>query len=247
VMQAAFGRLGQGLWMRPYVVIPARVGANKHEGGMIECMVGTRSMDEVGKAGFPSLFHLFRSRFGRTDSPAHARARENFRRSLAAYAVFTYVMWVKDRHNGNIMVDDDGHLIHIDFGFLLGISPGGNLGFETAAFKLTREMVNILGGQPHSPAFLEFAELASRAFLQARDTRHVTEALVASVADSGLPCFHFADTLQNLRARHVPALDPLRAAHFFRSRIEDARTTPTTTLYDGVQKLQNGIFSEAWQ
>ena len=31
---------------------------------------------------------------------------------------------MKDRYNGSIMILPAGHIVHIDFGFLLGIQPG---------------------------------------------------------------------------------------------------------------------------
>lgn len=49
---------------------------------------------------------------------------------------------VKDRHNGNLLLDEDGHIIHIDFGFMLSNSPGG-VNFESAPFKLTRELLEV--------------------------------------------------------------------------------------------------------
>jgi phosphatidylinositol 4-kinase A len=79
-------------------------------------------------------------------------------------------MQAKDRHNGNIMLDDQGHIVHIDFGFILEISPGGNMGFESAAFKLSHEMTQVLdpGGRRTSPQLTLFMELVIRAYLAVR-------------------------------------------------------------------------------
>jgi Phosphatidylinositol 3- and 4-kinase len=49
---------------------------------------------------------------------------------------------IKDRHNGNLLIDEEGHIIHIDFGFMLSNSPGG-VNFESAPFKLTRELLEV--------------------------------------------------------------------------------------------------------
>lgn len=46
------------------------------------------------------------------------------------------------RHNGNILLDGEGHIIHIDFGFILSCSPR-NLGFESSPFKLTHEFAEV--------------------------------------------------------------------------------------------------------
>ncbi len=88
------------------------------------------------------------------------------------YAIASYLLQSKDRHNGNILIDTQGRLVHIDFGFILEISPGANMRFESAAFKLSHEMTQLLdpSGQRDSSQFHLFEELCVRGFLAVRIT-----------------------------------------------------------------------------
>src|SRR5271156_3058773 len=93
-----------------------------------------------------------------------------------------------DRHNGNILLDNEGHIIHIDFGFLLSNSPG-RFGFEAAPFKLTQEYVDIMGGL-ESEFFEQFRTLLKHAFKVLRKQAESIIILVEMMAkDSNLPCF----------------------------------------------------------
>ncbi len=49
---------------------------------------------------------------------------KNFISTLAGYSLITYLLQVKDRHNGNIMIKQDGCIFHIDYGFFMSNTPG---------------------------------------------------------------------------------------------------------------------------
>ena len=124
-------------------------------------------------------------------------------RSMAGYSLLCYILQIKDRHNGNILLDSKGHMIHVDFGFMFSNSPGKNMNFESMAFKLTQEYVDILGGH-RSKFFNQFKSLMIKGFLALRE--HAEEIIsfveMSMVSGIDLPCFRGQDrVLSELRDR----------------------------------------------
>jgi phosphatidylinositol 4-kinase len=81
--------------------------------GVIDVVPNATSRDEMGRAKVNDLLDFFVAKYGGQDTIPFQRARLNFIQSMAAYSVACYILQIKDRHNGNIMIDGDGHIIHI--------------------------------------------------------------------------------------------------------------------------------------
>lgn len=154
------------IWMSeqvPLKVFPYKILCLSNDAGLIEPILNTISLHQIKKQNKNSLSAYFEEEF-KEDSLAEAQT--NFIESCAAYSLVCYLIQVKDRHNGNILLDNRGNLIHIDFGFILSASPK-NLGFESSPFKLTSEMVDVMGGL-NSDGFKYFKLLILRGLIASR-------------------------------------------------------------------------------
>ena len=161
---------------------------------------------------------------------------------MAGYSMLSYILNLKDRHNGNILLDNQGHIIHIDFGFFLTNSPGGNLNFETAPFKLTKEMIDVMGGYDDE-MFLYFRILLYQSLFALRN--HFSELLIIlEVMKPGnyLPCFGDPEkALSEFQKRLLLDLTEDQCMKRIDELIESSSENWKTTQYDIFQRTSNSI------
>lgn len=229
-----FNNVGLDVYVYPYRVTATAPGC-----GVIDVLPHSISRDMLGREAVNGLYDYFVSKYGSENSIKFQEARNNFVRSMAAYSVISYLLQFKDRHNGNIMIDDAGHILHIDFGFCFDIAPGG-VKFERAPFKLTSEMVAVMGGSTTSQSYKWFEELCIKAFLASRQHTKKLCDIVSLMLGSGLPCFK-PDTTVRLRERFVLEKSEREAGEFMRDLIKKSHGHYSTKVYDGFQLITNGI------
>ena len=103
-----FTRIGLVLYLYPYRVTATAPGC-----GVIDVVPNATSRDEMGRAKINDLVSYFIDKYGGVDTVPFQKARMSFIQSMAAYSVACYILQIKDRHNGNIMIDGEGHIVHI--------------------------------------------------------------------------------------------------------------------------------------
>lgn len=228
---------GVDLSVQPYKIV-----CLSNDSGLIEPILNTVSLHQIKKNSNKSLRDYFVDEYGGVDTDEFKRAQRNFMQSCAAYCLISYLLQVKDRHNGNILLHADGHLIHIDFGFILSISPK-NLGFEQSPFKLTPEFVDVMGG-PSSELWPEFKHLLLEGLKAAR--KHMDRIInIVEImrSSSQLPCFRngCSGTVRNLRNRFHMNLTEQELERKVEQLVQDSLNSFSTKLYDSYQYFTNGI------
>ncbi|XP_068652353.1 phosphatidylinositol 4-kinase beta 1-like isoform X2 [Aristolochia californica] len=235
-----FQEAGLPLWLRPYEVL-----VTSSYTALIETIPDTASLHAI-KSRFPNISSLrdfFVAKYVE-NSPTFKLVQRNFVESMAGYSIVCYLLQIKDRHNGNLLMDEEGHIIHIDFGFMLSNSPGG-VNFESAPFKLTRELLEVMDSDAEgvpSEFFDYFKVLCIQGFLTCRKHAERIILLVEMLQDSGFPCFKGGPrTIQNLRKRFHLSLTEEQCVSLVLSLISSSLDAWRTRQYDYYQRVLNGI------
>jgi phosphatidylinositol 4-kinase len=261
--QRVFKRRGLGdkLWLRPYIIV-----ATTYDGGCLELMpdaISVHALKAYYGDRWVSLKHYFEQTFtenGKSPLPLH-EALVNFVSSLAAYSIVCYVLAIRDRHNGNIMLSNEGHIIHIDYGFMLCGAPGGKMlqrlgGFEpSGGFKLPTEFVEVMGEEMFHQFRKSFVEGMMAVRDEAGELLAMLQLSMLGSENHSQPCFNHPKgypeaVIEDVRARlkltgeGTDGDSPLPEddfRHFCEDMIDYSHGNWRSAAYDYVQYVQNGI------
>lgn len=231
--------------MKPYEILATDDGC-----GIMVCLKDAMSIDQIKKklpAGMSTLKDYFLYNFGGQRNQLYKDARKNFCRSLAGYSLVCYILQIKDRHNGNIMLDNEGRIIHIDFGFLLSIAPGKGFKFEKAPFKFTTEYLDVLGGL-QSKMFKQFKKYMQQGFtaLQKNADKIIVLVEMMAMGQQDLPCFAggMEQIVKDLKHRLFPTgniMTSQRCREFIDDLVYQSQDNWRTLMYDRIQYCCQGI------
>ena len=142
---------------------------------------------------------------------------ESYINSCAGYCVVTYLLGIGDRHLENLMIDKNGRLFHIDFGYILGKDPKP----MPPPIKLCKEMVQCMGGKD-SKGFADFQQKCVNAYWVLRENARVIVNMFYLMIDSGIPELNNIDNLKKLHEKFVPQKNKQEASNYILDNLRES-------------------------
>ncbi|KAG8147017.1 putative Phosphatidylinositol 4-kinase beta-like protein [Naja naja] len=231
-LQAIWEQERVPLWIKPYKILVISA-----DSGMIEPVDNAVSIHQVKKQSQLSLLDFFLQEHGQFTSEGFLTAQRNFVQSCAGYCLVCYLLQVKDRHNGNILLDahwpHHPHRLRLHPVQLPPQSGLRNLGLQT-----DRRVMGGIGGD----MFNYFKMLMLQGLIAAR--KHMDKVVqIVEIMQQGsqLPCFHGSSTIRNLKERFHMNMTEEQLQVLVEQLVDGSMRSLTTKLYDGFQYLTNGI------
>nr|XP_027202893.1 phosphatidylinositol 4-kinase beta 1-like [Dermatophagoides pteronyssinus] len=222
----------------PLKIINSDILVFNNNCGLIQYFENTQSFDALKqKLKVTSIAEVFNLAFADTIQ----EARTSFILSHAAYSLLSYLCAVKDRHNGNILLTKSGSVIHIDYSYIFYSSPGF-VNFETAPFKLTSEILDVMGGV-NSAGFDLFKELIFKGFVEMRkNAQHLLLMVKMMLGLEKLSCFnHSPATVIKLMEKRLFLNQTTECLSNIDLLIKNSILNWRSSQYDNYQWFTNGI------
>jgi hypothetical protein len=208
-----------------------------YNGGTIEVIPNSKSIHEIKSRSFLKILTLCLEKNVKTIKEKNLI--ENFLQSLAGYSLFCYLLQIKDRHNANILLNEDRRIIHVDFAFILGSLPG-NLKLEATSFKMSEDFISLIKGK-NSQSLDQLKEIFTRGFLILKKSIgkivKVSKFFILEGEGKNKTSFRLSELIKRFDIKFND-LDSIRSSHLvFNDSLEDWRTEQ----YDKYQLLASGI------
>ncbi|KAJ2225922.1 Phosphatidylinositol (PI) 3-kinase [Coemansia sp. RSA 485] len=148
-----------------------------------------------------------------------ADAMETYVKSCAGYCVITYLLGVGDRHLDNLLLTPQGHMFHVDYGYILGRDPKP----FPPPMKLCKEMVEAMGGMD-SLLYQRFKSHCFVAFSILRKSSNLILNLFSLMEHSNIPDIAVApdQVVAMVQDRFRLDLSEEEAMRYFQTLISDS-------------------------
>jgi len=181
LMDTILKKYGLDMKLSPYKVL-----ATSLSDGFVEFVPNSKNLSTVLAEHNNDILQYLRRKEGASPADEGVAAvdpavLDTYIRSCAGYCVITYILGIGDRHLDNLLITQDGHLFHIDFGFILGKDPKP----FPPPMKLCREMVEAMGGQ-QSAGYNSFRSKACQAFKILRRNAKLILNLLTLMVDANI-------------------------------------------------------------